>query len=69
MIPSSPPRSGIGADIGRLSVSGIGYGNPHIRPDCHPYDHRSLAGQLVDSIPEPVALTVLDSYIYFLRQI
>ncbi|KAI8535107.1 hypothetical protein RHMOL_Rhmol10G0149400 [Rhododendron molle] len=34
------PRSGIGADMGSLSVLGIGYENPHIRPDCldcHPY--------------------------------
>ncbi|KAI8559676.1 hypothetical protein RHMOL_Rhmol04G0192200 [Rhododendron molle] len=31
---SSSPRSGIRADLGRLSVLGIGYGNSHIRPEC-----------------------------------
>ncbi|KAI8555973.1 hypothetical protein RHMOL_Rhmol05G0217100 [Rhododendron molle] len=34
---SSSPRSGIGADMDSLSVSGIGYENPHISPECHPY--------------------------------
>ncbi|KAI8574745.1 hypothetical protein RHMOL_Rhmol01G0377900 [Rhododendron molle] len=40
MVYFSSLRSGIGADMGSLSVSGIGYGIPHIRPkrpECHPY--------------------------------